>query len=76
MLEKEEKTEIKEDSRGIVDYLLGKAVSRKLLVWVTATTALFMEVVPAEQWMMISLTYIGGQAVVDAVKIIKARTGE
>lgn len=64
MSENEKKTERK-DSKGFLDKVLGRAISRKLLVWVTATVALFMEVVPSEDWVAIALVYIGSQSAVD-----------
>jgi len=55
----------KKDPKGILDKLVGKAVSRKLLVWVTATFGLFLGVTPADQWVAVALIYIGSQGVVD-----------
>lgn len=55
----------KSDRKGVADRLLGRFASRKLIVWVTATVALFYKFVPAEHWVTISLAYIGSQAVID-----------
>lgn len=55
------------DSAGVLDKGISKLVSRKLLVWGTATAALFMGVVPANEWLQICLIYIGSQAAVDIV---------
>jgi hypothetical protein len=64
----EEKTNLeKADKKGIIDRLLERVTSRKLLVWATATTGLFLNVVPADQWVALCLAYIGSQAVIDAV---------
>lgn len=52
---------------GIVDVGLSKVTSRKLLVWGTATIALFMGIVPPEEWLQVCLLYIGSQAAVDIV---------
>jgi hypothetical protein len=57
----------KQDPKGFLDKVRARIVSRKLLVWGTATIALFMEIVPAEQWIEVSVIYLGGQAVVDSV---------
>jgi len=57
---KEEKSEL-----GVLDALLSKVVSRKLMVWATATIGLFMEVIPADQWIAVALAYIGSQGAVD-----------
>ena len=57
----------KRDPKGVLDKGLAKVVSRKLLVWATATAALFMGVVPASEWLQVCLLYIGSQAAVDIV---------
>ena len=57
----------KRDPKGILDKGLAKVISRKLLVWGTATAALFMGVVPADEWLQVCLLYIGSQAAVDVV---------
>jgi len=57
----------KRDPKGVLDKGLAKIVSRKLLVWATATAALFMGVVPASEWLQVCLLYIGSQAAVDIV---------
>lgn len=45
----------------VLDNLLQKAMSRKLLVWLTATGFMFFDVVPlqSQDWVAISLAYIG-----------------
>ena len=76
MLENKKKTE-EADPKGLVDRVLGRAVSRKLLVWATATTALFMGIVQPDNWVEISMIYISSQAAVDMVgKYVKAKRGE
>lgn len=65
------------DPKGIVDKNIAKIVSRKLLVWGTATVALFIGVVPSDAWVQICLLYIGSQAAVDAVtSYVRAKVGE
>jgi hypothetical protein len=59
------------DPKGMLDKGIAKLVSRKLLVWGTATVALFTGAVPAEQWVEICLLYIGSQALVDIVASYK-----
>jgi len=56
---------------GFIDKNISKLVSRKLLVWSTATAALFFGLVPPSDWVNISVIYIGGQAVVDAVALLR-----
>jgi hypothetical protein len=55
----------KADQRGIVDKVLGKFSSRKLLVFVVATIAFFIKLLPAEYWTYIAVAYIGSQMMVD-----------
>ena len=68
------------DSQGVVtdegklgwaDRLLGKLVSRKLLVFSTATALLALSELDAETWGLIAVIYVGGQSVIDAVKTYK-----
>ena len=61
----------RKDPKGVIDSGLAKVVSRKLLVWGTATVALFTGVVPASEWLQVCLLYIGSQAAVDIVTAYK-----
>ena len=61
----------RKDPKGVIDVGLAKVVSRKLLVWGTATAALFLGVVPANEWLQVCLLYIGSQAAVDIVTAYK-----
>ena len=53
------------DKNGVADNWIGKIASRKLLVWTVASVALFMSQINSEDWVAISLAYIGSQALVD-----------
>ena len=53
------------DNNGIADNWIGKITSRKLLVWTVASVALFLSQIKSEDWVAISLAYIGSQALVD-----------
>ena len=46
--------------RRALDRFLGKLVSRKLMVWLAATSFMFVDAVPlaSEDWVAISLAYI------------------
>ncbi len=50
-----------------LDKLLGKLVSRKLMVWLTATGLMLTERTPLDSsdWVAISLAYIGMQGLTD-----------
>ena len=53
--------------RQVLDKTLSKLVSRKLMVWLTATGFMLMDVVPltSSDWVAISLAYIGIQGLAD-----------
>jgi hypothetical protein len=54
--------------KGVLDTILEKAISRKLLVFVTATSLMMWSDLTSETWGMIAIVYIGGQTVVDTMK--------
>jgi hypothetical protein len=53
--------------RQVLDKTLNKILSRKLMVWITATSFMFLDVVPLESsdWVAISLAYIGLEGLAD-----------
>lgn len=53
--------------KGILDAVQEKMVSRKLLVFITATVLMWYGLDP-ETWGMIAMMYIGGQSAIDMVK--------
>ena len=53
--------------KGLLDHLQEKIVSRKLLVFITATILMWFGLNP-ETWGMIAMCYIGGQSAIDMVK--------
>jgi hypothetical protein len=48
-----------------IDNWLGKWASRKLMVWVSGTLLLVGDKVSGDQWVAISLAYIGLQGAAD-----------
>ena len=52
--------------KGVLDRGLEKVVSRKLLVWATATGLAAYGFLTSGDWVMISALYLGGQTVIDA----------
>ena len=58
--------------KGAFDRALEKVVSRKLLVWGTATGLAATGFLTSGDWVTISALYLGGQAVIDAVVKLKA----
>ena len=57
--------------RGAIDKGLEKLVSRKLLVWATASALAAYGFLASGDWVMISALYIGGQSVIDAIAKVK-----
>ena len=56
-------------SKGALDALQEKLVSRKLLVFLTATGLLIGAGLDPDTWGMIAMFYIGGQSAIDAVQV-------
>ena len=56
--------------KGLLDCIQEKIISRKLLVFITATTLMWFGLDP-ETWGMIAMLYIGGQSAIDMVKTWK-----
>jgi len=62
-------------TQGIVDNILSSWFSKKLLVFVIGSIALFLGNLESADWVIIATVYIGSQAAVDIVeKVIKSRT--
>lgn len=51
--------------KNVVDKHLQKFISRKLLVWFTASGFLLVDKLNGEQWMAIALAYVGVQGFAD-----------
>ena len=58
------------DKKGMLDNIQEKIVSRKLLVFITATGLMWFGLDP-DTWAMIAAMYIGGQSVIDVAKVWK-----
>ena len=58
-----------------LDRLVEKMISRKFLVWVTATTLMITAGLESSDWVIISALYIGGQAVIDGIATLKGLNG-
>jgi len=69
----EKLTEFAQDKKkyNIVDAVLRRLISRKLLVFLTATGLMVHADLTSDVWGMIAVVYIGGQTVIDAVKAYK-----
>jgi len=60
---------IESKTKGVLDGIQEKIVSRKLLVFITATGLLIGSGLDPDTWGMIAMFYIGGQSAIDAVKV-------
>lgn len=49
----------------VIDTALNKFFSRKLLVWISTTALLLVDKLDGEQWVAVSLAYIGSQGLAD-----------
>ena len=56
---------------GLLDKVLQKLVSRKLLAFLTATGLMFWSDLASETWGMVAMVYIGTQGAVDVMKAYK-----
>jgi hypothetical protein len=57
--------------QGKLDRLVEKMISRKFLVWLTATGLLVFSDLQSGDWVIISAIYIGGQTVIDGIAKLK-----
>lgn len=56
-------------TKGLLDAFQEKLISRKLLVFLTATGLLIGAGLDPDTWGMIAMFYIGGQSAIDAVQV-------
>lgn len=52
----------------ILDTVLGWTVSKKLSVWIVGTVMVFMEITIPDNYLYLTLLYLGVQGVVDIIK--------
>jgi len=62
---------LKEKTGSMIDKVLEKAISRKLLVFATATGLMAYNLLDPETWGMIAIVYVGGQSIIDTVKVYR-----
>ena len=53
--------------KHFIDKILNIAISKKLTVFFIATILIFQEKLTGEQWVNLSLMYIGTQGVIDII---------
>ena len=52
-------------AKAFIDNNVHRFLSRKLLVWISTTALLLVDKLDGEQWIAISLAYIGSQGAAD-----------
>ena len=62
----EAKAIVEGEKLGVIDRIVGRIISRKFFVFLTATGLLAWAGLDSETWGMIAMIYIGGQSVIDA----------
>ena len=60
---------LKSEKVGLVDQVVGRIISRKFFVFLTATGLLTWANLDSDTWGMIAMCYIGGQAAIDFAKV-------
>ena len=61
---------------AFLDRGLNKLISRKLMVWLCATLGGPLNYITGEDWIQISMVYIGSQAAMDFIlNYVKAKNG-
>ena len=58
-------------SKGVLDAIQERVISRKLLVFVAATSLFMWFGLDTDTWGMIAMCYIGGQSAIDFAKTWK-----
>ena len=57
--------------KGYLDKITEKIISRKFLVFLTATGLMATSGLESDTWGLIAIVYIGGQSVIDVAKVWK-----
>ena len=57
--------------KGYIDRITEKLISRKFLVFLTATGLMAWSDLTSDTWGLIAICYIGGQSVIDVAKMWK-----
>ena len=65
---------LKNKDKGMLDSLQEKVVSRKLLVFLTATALMMYANLDPDIWGMIAVCYIGGQSAIDFYESVYTQT--
>jgi len=56
-------------TKAVLDNLLSKLTSRKLMVWMTATGLALFGALDSSDWVAVALVYIGSEAAVDFASV-------
>ena len=62
-------------TKAKLDRLVEKIISRKFMVWLTATGLMVFAGLESSDWVIISGIYIGGQTVIDGISKLRGYDG-
>ena len=63
---KEANATVTGEKLGLLDKIVGRIISRKFFVFLTATGLMIWSTLDPDTWGMIAMIYIGGQTIIDA----------
>ena len=63
---REAKASCEGEKLGLLDRIVGRIISRKFFVFLTATGLMIWSTLDPDTWGMIAMIYIGGQTIIDA----------
>ena len=59
--------------KHVIDKILNFTISKKLTVFTLGTIFMFRETISSEEWLKLSMIYIGTQGIIDLFKILYNR---
>jgi len=60
-----------EKAKAYLDSFIEKLISRKLIVFLTATALMLWADLSSDTWGLVAMCYIGGQSAIDAIMAYK-----
>jgi len=69
--EKLNSSKLSKEYSGYLDMFLSKIISRKLLAWIVSTFFLYKQILEPDDWVYITLLWIGVQGTIDWYEIYK-----
>lgn len=63
-----------EKTKAKLDAFLSRWTSRKLMVFLIAVAALFLDKINSEEWVNVAMMYIGAEAAIDAIIRLRSKS--